>query len=394
MPDCIRALSAPFRPYPLDSFTPGIVSRSMTLITYLSRIHFADGVLEVALSSELELNNFKRPLLVSEPHAVSAEFSDRVNAGLPFWCQSSSHQIKPKDSMQLAIESLTRKVNNAAVDVVVAFGSSLALCVADACCRDSSSMAEKATTGLDFFAIPGVDGIPTMSMPRKGSVRTRPIGTGIQPSAVVIDPTLIVGESAERTASAVANTMARCLSAHFSNAYNPPADGIAVEGFKRIVRNLNKIAVEDSLEMRRELMAASLSATLAMQKDLGIANEICEIIVRTTERPVNEGALMRLLIVVEAQLMETHWTQERLDEVRATLGVPDDLSIQDWLSTLLNGLALPGTLAELGISGSVISQASRELATNRSALVGSAAGLCEMLNGVELGRVADVGCVR
>ena len=65
----------------------------MTLITYLSRVHFADGVLEVALSSELELNKRSRPLLVYEPDVVSNEFSERVIAGLPGCCKFSTHGI-------------------------------------------------------------------------------------------------------------------------------------------------------------------------------------------------------------------------------------------------------------------------------------------------------------
>ena len=35
----------------------------MALITYLTRVHFADGVLEEALRSELELYGRKRPVI-------------------------------------------------------------------------------------------------------------------------------------------------------------------------------------------------------------------------------------------------------------------------------------------------------------------------------------------
>ena len=39
----------------------------MTLITYLTRVHFADGVLEEALWSELKVNHKSRPLIVTDP---------------------------------------------------------------------------------------------------------------------------------------------------------------------------------------------------------------------------------------------------------------------------------------------------------------------------------------
>ena len=38
----------------------------MTLITYLTRVHFADGVLEEALHGEMERNAKRRPLIIAE----------------------------------------------------------------------------------------------------------------------------------------------------------------------------------------------------------------------------------------------------------------------------------------------------------------------------------------
>lgn len=360
----------------------------MTLITYLSRVHFADGVLEVALSSELELNNFGRPLLVSEKYAVTNEFAERIFAGLPFWCKSTSYDIPQNSDAQQAVTKLQQVVREVNADVVIAFGSSLALSVADACCRYLSAQSEQQTAGSsivpNFFAVPGVDGMPTMSMPRHGAVRGTRLGAGIQPDTVVIDPTLILGESIERTAVAAANSMARCLSAHFSNGYNPPADGIAIDGLKRIVRNLPAIVTEDTLDMRRELMAASLNATLAMQKEAGVAYELCENILRSTENTIDEGALMRLLIVIEAELMEATWTLARLTEVRSALGVPEGEKLHNWLLSLFQELPLPGTLGELGVKSSDIRDAAMAVAANRSALVPSAECLEGMLNGVTL----------
>lgn len=358
----------------------------MTLITYISRIHFADGVLEVALSSELELNKFTRPLLVSEKDAVSTEFLERVSAGVPFWSTPNSYQIQQREDAELAISRLQKAIVEMDADVIVAFGSSLALRVTDACCRSlANSHTNDALTQPEFFAIPGVDGIPTMSMPRSAAARTPCPGTGIQPAMVIVDPTLMLGESQERTASAAANALARCLSAHFSSAYNPPADGIAVDGFKRIARNISTIAQEDTLEMRRELMAASLNATLAMQKNAGIAHELCKIILRSASHPIDEGALMRLLIVLEAELMETEWTQQRKTEVRATLGVPDDVSLKSWLATLLSTFSLPRSLIELGINGAATADAARELVARRSGSVPSVEYLIRKLNAVRLG---------
>ena len=369
----------------------------MTLITYLSRTHFADGVLEVALSSELELNKLSKPLLLSEQGATDTEFRERVVAGLPFWCEFQSHEIPKQNDLQQAIERLQQRLYETNADVIIAFGSSLALLAADACCRQfgqekTESNNKNFLTCPKFFAIPGVDGIPIMSMRRNDAIRSHIESSGIQPTAVILDPTLIIGETVERTSSAIADTLARCLSAHFSDGYNPPAKGIALEGVKRIQRNLATLVEEDSLEMRRELMAASLNGTLATQQESGIAQELCKILLRNSSHYINKGALMRLLILVEAELLELAWTTHRIKEVSDALGVPSGMKLRDWLSSIMENLPLPNSLSELGLSAAHIARAADEVTTGRS-IVPSTEYLNDMLNSVELGtrnRVAEL----
>jgi len=360
----------------------------MTLITYLSRVHFADGVLEVALSSELELNKLSKPLLVKEQHAVDVEFSERVEAGLPYRCEFESHEISVEHGRQQAMANLQQHLSETKADVVIAYGSSLALSMADACCRqfNPGRMPFENNSGVspELFAIPGVDGIPIMSMRRNDATRTTIQEAGIQPTAVIIDPTLIVGESIERTSSAIADALARCLSTYFAEGFNPPAEGIALEGVKRILRNLNTLVEEDSLEMRRELMAASLNGTLAMQQETSIAHQLCNILLRNSPNLRSRGALMRLLILVEAELLERSWTQQRSGEVRAALGVPAGTGLREWLTSIMENLPLPNSLSRLGIRPSDIRSATGELASSGATLP-SAERLNEMLAGIQLG---------
>ena len=207
---------------------------------------------------------------------------------------------------------------------------------------------------------------------------------GIQPTAVIFDPTIILGESVERTASSVATTMARCLSAHLSMGYNPPAEGIAADGFRRIVRNLPALLTDDTLEMRRELMAASLNGTLALQKISGIAAELCQVLVESSSTPLDEGALMRLLIAIEADLMEQKLPAAETVEVRTLFSIPNELSLSEWLTPLLSKLPLPQTFDAMGIPRDQLANAANEIASRRLTQVPSGADLCEMLNQVEL----------
>jgi len=361
----------------------------MTLINYLSRVHFSDGVLEVALTSELELYNLTRPVLVWEKEAVSAEFTQRVVDGLPFSCGVLFFEITSRSTQAEDTRKLQRLVKNSEADVVIAYGSSYALSLAGACVSTSSRLAaNKNNSGIHrhTFAIPGIDGVPSLALPRNPGARSGPIfyGSGVQPSAVIIDPTLIAGASIKSKASAVAKTIARCLSAQFSAGFNPPAEGIALDGFKRVARNLNEVVSEDSLEMRRELMAASLNATLAMPSKAGIAHELCDILLNHTGAPIDEGALVRLLIVVEAEILESSWTERRIKSVRTALEVPHEQPLRQWLISLLEELPLPGSFLELGVNVKQLHSAADEMAASNASIIPSASQLFDTMTGLEL----------
>ena len=59
----------------------------MTLINLLTRIHFADGVLEDALHSELEANEKQRPLVVILQDRAGSFEAERFFSSFPRRCK-------------------------------------------------------------------------------------------------------------------------------------------------------------------------------------------------------------------------------------------------------------------------------------------------------------------
>ena len=55
----------------------------MTLINYLTRIHFGDGVLEEALWAEIEHNGKRRPLIIANAQDLTGGLAERFFAGGP-----------------------------------------------------------------------------------------------------------------------------------------------------------------------------------------------------------------------------------------------------------------------------------------------------------------------
>lgn len=364
----------------------------MTLITYLSRVHFADGVLEDALYSELELNRYTRPFTICEVRLNNSEFAERLNSGIPIRSKAKHFAIEAGISQQDLVEDICRQFFRHKSDVLVAFGSSKAILIAGKCHEALSKKANPAIgkgnsgkmTASDFFAIPGVDGLPNMSPPRNISAKLASpyIKKQAQPSVIICDPTLTLGEPPEQTASAAVNTISRCIEAYLSKAYNPPADGIAFDGLARTVRNLPDVLKQDSLSKRRELMAAGLNGTLAQQKGAGMAQALTDALTYSSKSELDQGALKGILLPGVLNLVNEQNACSRRDQIRIALKIPNQESLQKGLLAFLSSLPLPSTLHELGVSQSNIMFAAKELTANEEFPMPDEATLLSLMGSV------------
>jgi alcohol dehydrogenase class IV len=90
------------------------------------------------------------------------------------------------------------------------------------------------------------------------------------PAVVLCDPTLTLATDPMMTAASGMDALTHCIETYLGTTWNPPADGIALEGVRRAGAYLER-AVRDGqdLEARREVLAAALNAGLAAQKGLG-----------------------------------------------------------------------------------------------------------------------------
>ena len=212
----------------------------MTLINYLSRIHFADGILEDALHSEMERNQYSRPLIICENRIVETEYFDRLKSGFPYRNQIACFEVTSDHLDRSNNDDLKSKCITHEADVIVAFGSTYAIADASLVCAQNrqTSLRHKAAKGiadkdkdkgLGLFAIPGIDGLPNFNWhPQLPTQRVSQFtGNHAQPDVIICDPTITMGESPQRTASSAVLTMVRCIEAFVPDAFNPPADAIA-----------------------------------------------------------------------------------------------------------------------------------------------------------------------
>jgi alcohol dehydrogenase class IV len=244
---------------------------AMSLITYVTRIHFADRVLEDALPEELSRLGVRRILIVTDAPGDGEDIFERVTNALPAGCdcvplRGIRTPVEPQEATH-AIEVIATM----RCDAVLGLGGPAALDLA----RLAGQGVGGARSGpLPVIAVPtttasvGLGPLPQGTRATNG--RRTTAGCQPVPAVVLCDPTLTLATDPMMTAASGMDALTHCIETYLGTTWNPPADGIALEGVRRAGAYLER-AVRDGqdLEARREVLAAALNAGLAAQKGLG-----------------------------------------------------------------------------------------------------------------------------
>lgn len=346
----------------------------MTLITYVTRIHFADGVLEEALRSELEANRKRRPLVITDPTDLSGEMAERFFASLPARTSTEIYRGVPAIPTEAAARAVRDLYHRADCDLLIAFGKGSAIDLAKvgriAIAHDRPlSVFSRAEGGSrligpglpDLYAVPGIGGGSAAVSAHapvilSTSERALLMCKKLIPTVTICDPTLTLGEEPGASASAGVEAIARCIEAYLSRSYNPPADGIAIDGLARAVRNLYRVLKGGDIEARREMMAASLNGALALQKGIGVVHAIGTALETVSHKGLDRGALSRLVLPGVLRL-NADAAKDKHQPLRQVLDIHPNLSLADGVEAFLSDLPLPRSLSEMGVDGDQVSAA-------------------------------------
>jgi alcohol dehydrogenase class IV len=322
----------------------------MSLITYLTRIHFADRVLEDALAEEIARRGIRRPLLLCDMEAAGGEALDRVTDALPVEAQPRRHVVNSAEPM--ADLSAARTVlGEAQCDGILGLGG---------------------MRPLDLARVLGSRDLPVITIPTgPETVGLGPLGAAAAraaprsptlPAAILCDATLTLETEGEALAAAGMDALVHCLESYLSIAYNPPADGIALDGVRRAARNIEEaVAGADRLAPRRELLAAALDAGLAAQKGVGGVEAAAHGLEASAEtrHGALHAALLRAVLSFNAPAIG-----DRLTDLERALDLPAGADIAAALARLAGRIGLPLRLSEAGIAASALAEAARRAAAD------------------------------
>ncbi|MEO1089783.1 MAG: iron-containing alcohol dehydrogenase [Pseudomonadota bacterium] len=314
----------------------------MSLITYMTRVHFADRALEDALPVEVGNLGVRRPLVLTDVVGESGDSYDRLVDALPSTCAVVALRGHAPQPTAREHAAATTTFSRSGCDGIVCLGGDglidfarLTVCSKSAGGDAPVIAVPTITAGMGLAPVrhqPAVEGPPRAPVP----------------AAVICDPTLTTSAGADVTAAAGMDVLTHCLEAWLGAAFNPPADGIALEGLRRAAGSLERAVADGSdLEARRELMAAALCAGLAAQKGAGGV----EALARAAEA---EAGLVGLHGLLHAALLpvvlafNAPAVADRLDQVRAALQLPAEADLGAALAALGARVALPSRLGRFG----------------------------------------------
>lgn len=341
----------------------------MALIQYLTHIQFDFGALAL-LPAECERVGIRRPLLVTDAGVRAAGLLDRALAALPGW-PVAVFDATPANPTEAAVREAAALWSGAGCDGLVALGGGssidLAKGVAIAATHPGPLKTYATIEGgspritpavAPLIAIPTTAG--TGSEVARGAIVIvddgRKLGFHswhLLPKSAICDPDLTLGLPPALTAATGMDAIAHCVETFLSAAFNPPADGIALDGLERAWAHIER-ATRDGTdrEARRQMMSASMQGAMAFQKGLGCVHSLSHSLGGLNPR-LHHGTLnavfLPAVIDFNAQA-DSVQAERRLERMARVMNLASAAEVAPAIRGLTARLGLPTGLAALGVA--------------------------------------------
>jgi 4-hydroxybutyrate dehydrogenase len=340
----------------------------MAFIYYVTQVQFDFGAVKL-LKQECERVGITRPLVITDPGVKAAGVLQKALDALPGMTVTVFDQT-PSNPTEAAVRAAAAMYKAAGCDGLIAVGGGSAIdCakgVAIAATHEGPLKTYATIEGgsakitdrtVPLIAVPTTSG--TGSEVARGAIIIlddhRKLGFHswhLVPKAAICDPELTLGLPARLTAATGMDAIAHCMETFMSAAFNPPADGIALDGLERGWAHIERATRDGSdREARFNLMSASMQGAMAFQKGLGCVHSLSHSLGGVDPR-LHHGTLNAMFLPAVVRFnaqAESVQKAHRLDRMASAMGLPSGGDIAEAITDMNARLGLPTGLAAMGV---------------------------------------------
>ena len=341
----------------------------MAFIYYVTQVQFDFGAIKL-LRQECDRVGITRPLVITDAGVKAAGVLQKALDMLPGMTVAVFDQT-PSNPTEAAVLAAAALYKASGCDGLIAVGGGSAIdCakgVAIAATHDEpltryatieGGSAKITDRAAPLIAVPTTSG--TGSEVARGAIIIvddhRKLGFHswhIVPKAAICDPELTLGLPARLTAATGMDAIAHCMETFMSAAFNPPADGIALDGLERGWAHIERATRDGSdREARFNLMSASMQGAMAFQKGLGCVHSLSHSLGGVDPR-LHHGTLNAMFLPAVAEFnasAESVQKENRMLRMARAMGLRSARDIADALRDMNSRLQLPTGLAAMGVT--------------------------------------------
>ena len=341
----------------------------MAQILHVTRIEIEFGASRL-LPAECSRLGLRRPLVVTDAGVRAAGVLDQALAA--FAAPPAIFDRTPPNPTEAAVRLAVAQLRDQGCDGLVAIGGGssidLAKGVAIAATHEGPLKRWATIEGgaidisskvLPLIAVPTTAG--TGSEVARGAILIvddgRKLGFHnwvLLPKVAICDPELTLALPPALTAATGMDAIAHCIETFLAPAFNPPADGIALEGLRRGWGAIER-ATRDGRDRdaRLDMMCASVHGALAFQKGLGAVHSLSHALGGLEPR-LHHGTLNAVFLPAVIRFnaaADSVRRENRIARLAHAMGLAgrDADAVADAITALNARLGLPSGLTAMGV---------------------------------------------
>ncbi|MFN4003627.1 MAG: iron-containing alcohol dehydrogenase [Hylemonella sp.] len=340
----------------------------MALIYYITQVQFDFGAIRL-LRDECERHGIGRPLIVTDAGVRAAGLLQKALDALP-GMQPPVFDQTPSNPTEAAVRAAVAIYQAQGCDGLIAIGGGSAIdCAKGVAIAATHPGPLKTYATIEggspkitaqvapLIAVPTTAG--TGSEVARGAILIvddgRKLGFHswhLVPKTAICDPDLTLGLPPRLTAATGMDAIAHCMETFMAPAFNPPADGIALDGLQRAWAHIERATRDGSdREARLNLMSASMQGAMAFQKGLGCVHSLSHSLGGVDPR-LHHGTLNAIFLPAVVAFnagAESIQKESRLLRMAQAMNLDSAGDIGAAIQDMNARLGLPRGLRELGV---------------------------------------------